>query len=297
VSLIEAVPNVSEGRRPEVIAALKSAMSDTPGVQLLDTSSDSAHNRTVFTLVGDASALKTAILALYAVAIERIDLRSHTGEHPRIGAVDVVPLVPLNAADMPACVVAATELGASIAERFDIPVYLYAEAARVPERRQLEVIRRGGFEGLGDKLRANKWQPDFGPTRAHPSAGASAIGARPVLVAYNVNLETDDLDIARRIARTVRASNGGLAAVKAIGVRTMHPHVVQVSINLIDYEQTPLHRVFEAVQLAADSFGVRVHGSEIVGLVPAAALLPAARHQLHLDDFTMDQILTCRLPR
>ena len=297
MGLIEAVPNVSEGRRPEVIETLSTAIAGSPGVDLLDTSSDAAHNRTVFTLVGEGAALKTALLALYAVAVERIDLRLHTGEHPRIGAVDVVPLVPLNPADMPVCVSVATELGAAVAERFHIPVYLYEDASREPDRRRLETIRRGGFEGLTERMRANTWQPDFGPTSPHPSAGASAIGARPLLIAYNVNLETDDLDIARRIARIVRASDGGLAAVKAIGVRTDRPGVVQVSINLVDYERTPLYRVFDAVQREANRLGVAIRNSEIVGLVPAAGLLSAATRQLHLEGFTMDRILECRLPR
>jgi len=265
VSLIEAIPNVSEGRRPEVIEALAAALADSPGVDLLDASSDAAHNRTVFTLVGEGAALRTALLALYAAALERIDLRFHAGEHPRIGAVDVVPLVPLDPADMPVCISVATELGAAVAERFDIPVYLYEDAARVPDRRRLETIRRGGFEGLREKMRAKTGRPDFGPPRPHPSAGASAIGARRMLIAYNVNLKTDDLDIARQIARAVRASDGGLAAVKAIGVRTDQPDVVQVSINLVDYERTSLHQVFESVQREADRLGVGIRDSEIVG--------------------------------
>ncbi len=297
MGLIEAVPNVSEGRRPEVIEILASAMADSSGVDLLDTSSDAAHNRTVFTLVGEGAALRTALLALYAVAVERFDLRIHVGEHPRIGAVDVVPLVPLDPADMPLCISVATELGATVAERFDIPVFLYEDAARHPDRRRLETIRRGGFEGLTEKMRAEKWRPDFGPRSPHPTAGASAIGARRILIAYNVNLETDNLDIAQRIARAVRGSDGGLAGVKAIGVRTGQPDVVQVSINVVDYERTSLHRVFAAVQHEADRFGVSIRESEIVGLVPAAALLPAVTRQLQLEGFTMDQILECRLPR
>ena len=297
VGLIEAVPNVSEGRRTEVVETLAAAMADTPGVDLLDTSSDTAHNRTVFTLVGQAAALQTALLALYAATVARIDLRTHAGEHPRIGAVDVVPLVPLDPADMPVCVSVAAELGAAVAERFDIPVYLYADAARVPDRRRLESIRRGGFEGLTEKMRADTWRPDFGPAGPHPSAGASAIGARRVLIAFNVNLETDDVDIAQRIARAIRASDGGLAAVKAIGVRTDQPEVVQVSINLVDYDRTPLYLVFETVQLEASRHGVAIRNSEIVGLVPAAALLSAATRHLRLEGFTMDRVLERRLPR
>ena len=297
VALLEAVPNVSEGRRSEVIDTLTAALTDTPGVTLLDSASDAAHNRTIFTLVGDAAAVRAAVLALYAAAVPRIDLRSHTGEHPRIGAVDVVPLVPLDPMDMPRCVAVATELAAAVARRFDIPVYLYEDAAQTPDRRRLETIRRGGFEGLTTKMRAGKWRPDFGPPGPHPTAGASAIGARRILIAYNVNLRTDDLDVAKRIARSVRASNGGLAAVKAIGVRTNQPGVVQVSINLVDYERTPLHRVFAAVRCEAERLGVGIRNSEIVGLIPAGALPSTATRQLQLENFTMDQILEHRLAR
>ena len=209
----------------------------------------------------------------------------------------MVPLVPLDPADMPVCVAVAAELGAAVAEQFAIPVYLYEEAAQVPDRRRLETIRRGGFEGLSERMRTERWRPDFGLPSPHASAGASAIGARRPLVAYNVNLETDNLDIARRIARAVRASDGGLAAVKAIGVRTDQPDVVQVSINVVDYERTPLHVVFAAVQREADQLGVRICGSNIIGLVPAAALMAVATHQLQLAGFTMDRILECRLSR
>ena len=297
MGLIEAVPNVSEGRRAEVIETLAAALAGTPGVELLDTSSDPAHNRTVFTLVGDAAALKTALLALYAVAVARIDLRTHTGEHPRIGAVDVVPLVPLDPADLPVCISAAADLAAEVATRFDIPVYLYEDAARVSDRRRLEAIRGGGFEGLTEKMQTVPWRPDFGPAAPHPSAGASAIGARQILIAYNVNLETDDVAVARQIAQAVRASSGGLDAVKAIGVRTRWPGVVQVAINVVDHRRTPLHRVFEAVQREAARHGVAVRDSEIVGLAPADALLSAATHHLRLAGFTMDRVLECRLAR
>jgi glutamate formiminotransferase len=297
VGLIEAVPNVSEGRSAELIDTLATAIRSAPGIELLDTCADRTHNRTVFTLVGDRAAVKAALLALYATAVTRIDLRHHTGVHPRIGAVDVVPLVPLDHDDMPVCIALAAELGATVAERFHVPVYLYEDATSNPDRRHLEQIRRGGFEGLPEKMRDPRWRPDFGPPVPHRSAGASAIGARRLLIAYNVNLETDDLDVARRIASHIRAANGGLAAVKAIGVRTDQPDVVQVSINLVDYHQTPLYRVFEAVTQEAARHGVAIRGSEIVGLAPAAALLEAATRHLQLDGFTIDQVLDCRLRR
>ncbi len=296
MGLLEAVPNVSEGRRREVIDALANAVAGVSGVMLLDTSSDAAHNRTVFTLVGDAAALKTGLLALYAAALARIDLRTHAGVHPRMGAVDVTPFVPLDPADMPDCAAIAAELGEAVARRFDLPVYLYEQAARTPGRRRLERIRRGGFENLKAKMQQPEWRPDFGPAAPHPTAGATAIGARRLLVAFNVNLDTGDIDVARRVARAVRASDGGLEAVKAMGVGTAIPDVVQVSMNLVDFERTPLHEAFEAVRREAAEHGVEVRNSEIVGLAPAAALLPAAARALRLDGFTMHRVLDRRLP-
>ena len=295
MGLIEAVPNVSEGRRGDVVDALAAAVGGVPGATLLDRSSDPAHNRSIFTLVGDAAALKNALLELYAAALARIDLRAHSGVHPRIGAVDVTPFVPLEAAGMPACVALATELGEAVARRFDLPVYLYERAARAPDRQRLESIRRGGFENLAAKMMRPAWRPDFGPAAPHPTGGATAIGARRLLVAFNVNLDTGDLGVARRIARAVRASDGGLDAVKAIGVRTASPEVVQVSMNLVDFERTPLHEAFEAVRQEAAGHGVEVRDSEIVGLAPAAALLPAAARALRLGGFTLRQVLDHRL--
>ena len=296
MGLIEAVPNVSEGRRRDVVDALSAAVASVPGATLLDASSDAAHNRTVFTLVGDAAALRDALIDLYAAALARIDLRKHSGVHPRMGAVDVAPFVPLDPADMPACAALAAELGGVVARRFDLPVYLYGQAARSPHRRRLELIRRGGFENLGAKLRHPEWRPDFGPSAPHPTGGATAIGARGLLIAFNVNLESGDLDVARRVARAVRASDGGLDAVKAIGVRTARPDVVQVSMNLVDFERTPIHEAFEAVRREAAGHGVEVRDSEIVGLAPAAALLPAAARALRIDGFTLRRVLDHRLP-
>ncbi len=297
VRLIEAVPNVSEGRRSHVIQALTDALADGHEVDLLDRSSDSAHNRTVFTLVGTPSGLIDALLALFEAAVDLIDLRTHEGEHPRIGAVDVVPLVPLDRADMPLCVSTAIRLGKTVAARFGVPVYLYEAAARVQDRRPLESVRRGGFERLAARMRMTSWRPDFGPAHPHPSAGASAIGARHVLIAFNVNLETGDLELARHIARTIRTSSGGMAAVKAIGVRTPRPDVVQVSVNLTDYEVTPLHAVFDAIEKEALRHDVAVRDSELVGLAPLGAIVGAAAHLLRLDGLTIDRVLECRLPR
>jgi glutamate formiminotransferase len=286
MAIIESIPNVSEGRRPEVIERLAQALRDTPGVRLLDFSSDASHNRSVFTLVGDAPALKNAILALYEAAVPAIDLATHAGEHPRLGAVDVVPFVPLEGATMNDCVALAKEVAASVADRFSIPVYLYEDASSNPARKNLEDIRRGEFEGLADKLKAPEWKPDFGPSVRHASAGASVIGARMPLIAYNINLNTDRLDVAKKIATAIRHSSGGLRFVKAMGVMIEHRRIAQVSMNLTNYQKTPIFRVFEMVKREAERYGVTILESEIVGLVPAAALMSAAEYYLQVEGFT-----------
>ncbi|OFW16990.1 MAG: glutamate formimidoyltransferase [Acidobacteria bacterium RIFCSPLOWO2_02_FULL_67_21] len=289
------MPNVSEGRRQDVVATLVDAVRRTPGVRLLDHSSDPAHNRSVLTMAGDAPALKAAVLALFGAALPAIDLRTHSGEHPRIGAVDVVPFVPIEGATMADCVALARETAQAVAQRFQVPIYLYEDAATDPARRNLEDIRRGEFEGLAGKMATAGWTPDFGPGAPHPSAGASAIGARMPLIAYNINLATDRLDVAKQIAAAVRSSSGGFRYVKAMGVRLEHRGIVQVSMNLTNYEKTPILRVFEAVKTEAARRGVNVLESEIVGLVPAAALIGTAQHVLQLTSFTPEQILENRL--
>ena len=291
MSLIECVPNVSEGRRQDVIEALADSVRRTPGARLLDVSSDSAHNRSVVTMAGDAPALKAAVLALFEATLPAIDLRAHSGEHPRIGAVDVVPFIPIEGATMADCVALARETAQAVAERFQVPVYLYEEAAADPARRNLEDIRRGEFEGLPARMATEGWAPDFGPHAPHPSAGASVIGARMPLVAFNINLATDRLEVARTIAAAVRFSSGGFRYVKAMGVRLEERGIVQVSMNLTNYEKTPIARVFDAVRQEAARHGVNVLESEIVGLVPAEALVGAARHFLQLATFRSDQIL------
>ncbi len=293
--LIECIPNVSEGRRPEVVAALAGAIRAVPGVRLLDHSADASHNRSVFTFVGDASGVEQAVVALFARAISDIDLRTHRGEHPRLGAVDVVPLVPIEDATIADCVLLARKVGSRVARQFGVPVYLYEEAATRPERRHLENIRRGEFEGLAAKMTSPDWAPDFGPPAPHPSAGATVVGARMALIAYNINLATDRLDVARKIAAAIRFSSGGFPFVKAMGVRLEDRGIVQVSMNLTNYEETPMFRVFDAVKREAERYGVAILGSEIVGLVPAAALNDAARFYLQLEGFTPDQILENKL--
>ena len=292
---IESIPNVSEGRRPDVVERLARAIRDTPGVRLLDHSSDSSHNRSVFTLAGEAAALKQATLALFDAAVNAIDLRQHRGEHPRLGAVDVVPFVPIEGVTMADCVALAKEVGAAVAERFGVPVYLYEEASTNPARKNLEDIRRGEFEGLQTKMASAGWAPDFGPSAPHPSAGASVIGARMPLIAYNINLNTDRLDVAKKIAAAVRHSGGGLRFVKAMGVKLDDRNLAQVSMNLTNYEKTPIFRAFEMVKREAERYGVSILESEIVGLVPSAALMGAAEFYLQLERFSEDQVLEKKL--
>jgi glutamate formiminotransferase len=293
--LIECVPNVSEGRRTPIVDELVAAVAGTPGVTVLDRSSDPSHNRSVLSLAGDADSLFRAVVTLFERALPLIDLRAHKGEHPRLGAVDVVPFIPIDDATMADCVELARRVGGDVGGRLGVPVYLYEEAATREGRRNLEDIRRGEFEGLAAKMAAPDWAPDFGPPRPHPSAGAAVIGARMPLIAYNINLATNRLDVAKKIAAAVRFSSGGLRYVKAMAVTLEDRGLVQVSMNLTNYEKTPLHRVFELVSREAERYGVAIVESEIVGLVPAAALTSAARWYLRLDRFEPDQVLESRL--
>ena len=293
--LVECVPYVSEGRRPEVIDRIIHAIRGVPGAHVLDVSSDASHNRSVITMVGSPGSLEDATLALYAEAIASIDLRTHSGAHPRLGAVDVVPFIPIDGLTMSECVQMARDTGARVAARFQLPVFLYEEAATTPARRNLAEIRRGEFEGLPAKLAGHGWTPDFGPATPHQSAGATVIGARLPLIAFNVNLATPHLEIAKAIATTVRHSSGGLPFVKALGVPVAERGLAQVSMNLTNYEQTPIVRAFEAVRTEAARHGVAVVDSEIVGLVPAAALTETSPAELLLAAFTDNQILENRI--
>ena len=295
MAIIESIPNVSEGRRPEVVERLAEAIRRTPGVRLLDYSSDASHNRSVFTLVGDREGVKQATLALFEQAIAAIDLRTHRGEHPRLGAVDVVPFVPIEGVTMPECVALAKEVGAAVAERFGVPIFLYEKASANPARKNLEDIRRGEFEGLAQKMAAADWAPDFGPAQPHPSAGATVVGARMPLIAYNINLNTNRLDVAKKIAAAIRHSSGGLRHVKAAGFMLEDRGIAQVSMNLTDYQKTPIFSVFEIVKREAERYGVSILESEIVGLVPSAALLSAAEFYLQIERFGPDQILENKL--
>lgn len=295
VALIECVPNISEGRRTEVVEAVAQAVKSAQGVSLLDVSSDPAHNRSVLTFVGTSHDLPQAVIALFGAAVSRIDLRAHRGVHPRMGAVDVVPFVPLDEGSLTECVTLARETAVTVASRFQLPVYLYEEAATDPARRQLEHLRRGQFEGLATRLSTAAWRPDFGPAAPHPTAGATAIGARRILIAYNVNLATDRLDVARAIAAVIRSSGGGLPGVKAMGVSLAPLDLVQVSMNLTDYRRTSMPEAFEAVKREAARRGVEIFESEIVGLVPAAALEGVRLEALKLSDGAIDRTIEGRL--
>lgn len=277
------MPNISEGRRPEVIAALLEAVA-VPGVRVLDSSSDPDHHRSVLTLAGEAGPLLDGLLRLYQVAIETIDLEQHDGVHPRVGAVDVVPFVPLAGSTMEDAVATARRLGVEVARRFDLPVYLYEEAASAPERRSLAALRRGGLAGLAKRLAADRptWAPDFGPPRLSPKSGATVIGARFFLIAWNALLDTADVAIARRIARVVRASAGGLPAVRAIGVELPSRNRAQVSLNLLDYRQTSLATALVRVEEEAARWGARVVETELIGLLPEEAALGSLAELLRL---------------
>ncbi len=294
-TIIECVPNISEGRDRKSVDEIAAAVRAAPGVRVLDVSSDPSHNRSVLTFVGDAAALLAGVRALFEAALTRIDLRRHAGEHPRMGAVDVVPFIPIRGASMDDCVALSREAGAEIAERFGVPVYLYEESASSEPRRNLAEIRKGQFESFAEKMRDPRWAPDFGPREPHPSAGAVAVGARPFLIAYNINLATTDLAVADRIAKAIRHLSGGFRYVKAMGVVLADRGIVQVSINMTNYRKTPLHRVFECVRSEAARHGVAIVGSEIVGLTPAEALYAAAEHSLRLEGFSAEQVLETKL--
>jgi glutamate formiminotransferase / 5-formyltetrahydrofolate cyclo-ligase len=295
MQLVECVPNFSEGRREAVIAAIRDAAAAIPAVTVLDLHQDAAHNRMVLTFVGGPRAVVEAAFNCAERASQLIDLRRHSGEHPRIGATDVVPFVPVSGVSMADCVELAEELGRRIGEELQIPVYLYAEAARRPERRWLPHVRRGQYEGLREAIAIDPdRRPDYGPSRLGP-AGATAVGARPFLVAYNVNLASPDLELARRIAREVRQSSGGLPAVQARGMATADPNMVQVSTNLLDPSVTPLHVLYEAIRERAAALGVQVAESELVGLVPVDVLVATTRHYARFANLGADAVLEARL--
>jgi glutamate formiminotransferase len=292
MSRFECVPNFSEGRDAAKVEAIAAAARAVAGVTVLDVERDPAHHRCVISLVGDGDALLDAVLRMMTVATATIDLTQHHGEHPRMGATDVVPFVPLGETTMAEAVKLAERLGERVAKDLAIPVYLYGAAARRPERADLARVREGQFEGIRDSIGSDPARaPDFGPTKVHPTAGAVAIGARPVLIAFNAYLTTPDVAIAKKIAKSVRARDGGLPEVKALGFDIPERHRAQVSMNLTDYRTTPIHRALESVRREAQRYGVGVEESEIVGLVPEDALFDAAEYYLQLHAFHRDAVL------
>lgn len=286
--VIELVPNFSEGVNEDIISGLVRLAQSTPGASLLDYSADSNHNRTVLSLVGGPESIKEVAFDLIKYAKDHIDLTQHKGAHPRMGATDVCPLIPLKDTSIEECVDLAQEIAKRVGEELDIPIFLYEAAATAPHRKNIAKIRKGEFEGMADKIKKDKWQPDYGPDQVHPTAGATAIGARMPLVAFNVNLDTDNIDLANRIAKIVRGSSGGFKYCKAIGVMLEDRQVAQVSMNMVNYKKTPLYRVLETIRFEAKRYGVGILGTEIVGLTPAEALIDSANYYLQTEDFNPD---------
>jgi glutamate formiminotransferase len=294
--IVECVPNFSEGRRIDVIDSIVSEVKSVEGVRLLDYEYDGDHNRSVVTFVGEPQKVKEAAFKAISKAAELIDMNKHEGEHPRIGASDVVPFIPISEVTMDDCVDLARELGKEVADKLKIPVFLYEAAATKPERKNLANIRKGQYEGLKEDIKKDpERKPDFGPDELHPTAGATVIGARMPLVAYNVNLGTDDVEIAKKIAKAIRYKDGGLRFVKALGFEIKERGIVQVSMNLTNYEKTPVFRVFEMIKAEAERYGVPVIGSEVIGLIPVNALIDSADYYLKIENFKKEQILENKL--
>lgn len=294
--IVECVPNFSEGRDAEKVELIISAITSVPGVAVLDAEMDADHHRSVITMAGEPAAVVEAAVRAAATAVELIDLTRHKGEHPRLGALDVLPFVPLKGVSMAECVELARLAGRRIANELRVPVYFYEQAALSPERVDLANIRRGEFERLREEIGTDPArQPDLGEARVHPTAGAMAVGARLPLIAYNINLATDDLAVARSIARAIRGRDGGLRYLKALAIDLRNRRQVQVSMNLINHEATPLHRVFEMVKREAARYGVAITGSEIIGLVPQGALDASAEYYLQIENFSPELILENRL--
>ncbi|MDR2899878.1 MAG: glutamate formimidoyltransferase [Clostridiales bacterium] len=283
--LVECIPNFSEGRDLDVVEKLAAVAQSVAGVTLLDYSSDSSHNRSVFTLVGSPEGIEEAAFLLCKTASELIDLTKHTGEHPRMGATDVIPFVPVKDMTSAECVELSKKLGKRIADELNIPVFLYEDSAQKPDRVNLATVRKGQFEGMAEKLTQENWDPDFGERKIHPTAGVVAVGARMPLIAFNVNLSTNDVEIANKIAKKVRAISGGFKFCKAMGVLLEDRNVAQVSMNMVNYEKTSLYTVFEAIKAEAKRWGVNIIGSEVIGLTPAKALIDCAEYYLRIEDF------------
>ena len=292
---MECVPNFSEGRDLQKIDQIVAPFRARAGVKLLDYSNDEDHNRLVVTVVGEPEPLREAVIEAIGVAVELIDLNHHQGQHPRMGAVDVVPFIPIKGVTMEEAIALSREVGEEVARRYQLPVFLYEKSATAPHRENLAVIRKGEFEGMVEKIHQPEWHPDYGPAERHPTAGTVAIGARMPLVAYNINLSTPSLEIAHDIAKKIRFIGGGLRYCKAMGVELKDRGITQVSINMTDYTRTALYRAFELVRIEARRYGVSIVGSEIIGLVPMEALIDTASYYLGLENFSMQQVLEARI--
>ena len=293
--LIECVPNFSEGRDKGKIEKIMDSFRGREGVKLLDYSADESHNRVVVTIVGEMEPVKNAVIEAIGVATKLIDMTRHTGEHPRMGATDVVPFIPIKNVSMIEAIELSKEVAKEVAEKYNIPVFLYEKSASTPERENLATVRKGQFEGMREKLKQPEWKPDFGPDKIHPTAGVTAIGARMPLVAFNVNLNTKDKEIASQIAKNIRHLNGGLRFCKAIGIDLSDRGIAQVSMNMTDYTKTALYRAYELIKIEAKRYGVYPIGSEIIGSLPMEALIDTAVYYLGIENFSMDQILETRM--
>ncbi|AAK34736.1 TPA: glutamate formimidoyltransferase [Streptococcus pyogenes] len=283
--IVECIPNFSEGQNQAVIDGLVATAKSIPGVTLLDYSSDASHNRSVFTLVGDDQSIQEAAFQLVKYASENIDMTKHHGEHPRMGATDVCPFVPIKDITTQECVEISKQVAERINRELGIPIFLYEDSATRPERQNLAKVRKGQFEGMPEKLLEEDWAPDYGDRKIHPTAGVTAVGARMPLVAFNVNLDTDNIDIAHKIAKIIRGSGGGYKYCKAIGVMLEDRHIAQVSMNMVNFEKCSLYRTFETIKFEARRYGVNVIGSEVIGLAPAKALIDVAEYYLQVEDF------------
>lgn len=293
--MMECVPNFSEGRDKAIVEKIADAFRGKEGVKLLNYSSDSDHNRSVITVVGEPEPLKHAVIDAIGRAVELIDLTQHHGQHPRMGAADVVPFIPIRNVTMEEAIALSKEVAQIVAEKYNLPVFLYEKSATAPHRENLAAVRKWEFEGFPKKMQQPEWQADYGPTQPHPTAGAVAIGARMPLVAYNVNLGTDNLEIATAIAKKVRHIGGGLRYCKAMGVALQDRAITQVSMNLTDYTKTAIYRAHEMVRMEAQRYGVPVVGGEVIGSVPMEALVDTAAYYLGLENFTMNQVLEAKM--
>jgi glutamate formiminotransferase len=293
--IIECVPNFSEGRDLEKAERIVNAFRAKENIKLLDYSNDKDHNRMVVTAIGDPDAMKAAVIESVGIAVEEIDLTRHKGQHPRIGSADVIPFIPVKGISIEEANVLAKDTAQILAEKYTLPIYLYEKSASADHRQNLSVIRKGEFEGLIEKMKLPEWQPDFGPAERHPTAGASVVGARMPLIAFNVNLNTDQLEIAGKIARKVRFIGGGLRFCKAMGVELKDRNQVQVSMNLTDYTKTAIYQAVEMIRFEAQRYGVTISGSELIGLLPLQAVLDTASYYLGLENFSMKQILETHL--